>query len=112
MESLTKKWWRLIAVIIIVLAAGPEIFLYTEGMVMLEVVGAATFVFMYVNGAKMYLHNLWDWFFNFENRYHIFLPSVSILRARPALLYYVIPKRTMFYISLPLVILLFSFKIT
>lgn len=80
MESLTRKWWRLIAVIIIVLAAGPEIFLYAEGMVMLEAVGAATFVFMYVIGVKSYLRNLWDWFFNFENRYHIFLPSLSILR--------------------------------
>ena len=111
MESLTRKWWRLIAVTIIVLVAGPEIFLYAEGMVMLEVVGAATFVFMYVVGAKLYLRNLWDWVFNFENRYDIFLPSLSILRARPALLYYVIPKRTMYYVSLLFLVLLFSFKI-
>ena len=78
-ENLTKRWWRLLAVAIVVLVAGPEIFIYAEGMAILEVIGAATFVFMYVVGFKMYFHNVWDTFYKFENQYHFFLPPFSTL---------------------------------
>lgn len=95
--SLTEKWWKLLAVVIIVVAAGPEAFVYAEGMAILEVLGAATFVFMYVVGAKMYWHNLWNWFTDFENRYHFFLPSFSLIRETPGLLFYAIPRRSALY---------------
>ena len=57
----------MLAIGIIVLVAGPEVFIYAEGMVVLEAIGAATFVFMYVVGFKMYFHNAWNAFYKFEN---------------------------------------------
>ena len=97
MENLTNRWWRLLAIAIIVVAAGPEVFVYAEGMVVLEALGAATFVFMYVVGAKMIFHNLWNCFSGFENRYHFFLPSLSLIIKNPSFLYYAIPRRTAIY---------------
>ncbi len=96
-ELLAKKGWRLAAVFIIFGVAGPEILVYAEGMALLEMIGAATFVFMYIVGAKLYVRNVWDWFFNFENRYHFFYPSFSMIRILPGMLYYSIPRRTIFY---------------
>lgn len=96
-ENLTKRWWRFLAVVIIVIVAGPEVFIYAEGMVVLEAVGAATFVFMYVVGFKMYFHNAWNAFYKFENQYHFFFPSFSIISKSPGLLYYVIPRRSTIY---------------
>jgi len=96
-ENLTKRWWRLLAVAIVVLVAGPEVFIYAEGMALIEIIGAATFVFMYVVGFKMYFHSAWNAFYRFENQYHFFLPSCSIIRERPGLLYYAIPWRSTIY---------------
>lgn len=96
-ENLTKRWWRLLAVAIVVLVAGPEVLIYAEGMAILELIGAATFVFMYVVGFKLYFYNAWNAFYRFENRYHFFLPSFSIVRESPGLLYYAIPRRSTIY---------------
>lgn len=96
-DQFASRWWRLLAIIIIVVVAGPEVYLYTEGMVILEIIGAATFVFMYVTGAKLYLYNAWNWFYTFENRYRFFLPSVALIKAKPGLLYYAIPTRSITY---------------
>lgn len=97
-ENLTKKWWRFLAVAIVVLVAGPEVFIYAEGMVVLEVVGASTFVFMYVVGFKMYFHNVWNTFSKFENQYHPFsLSSLQMIKESPGLLYYAIPRRSSIY---------------
>ena len=77
--------------------AGPEIYVFAEGMVLIEIIGAATFVFMYVVGFKLYLHNAWNAFYKFENRYHFFLPSLTTIRSFPGLLYYAIPWRSSVY---------------
>ena len=86
--------------------AGPEIFIYAEGMAIMEVLGGTLFVFMYVVGFKLFFRDLWEKFFNFENRYHFFLPSLSLIRESPGLLYYAIPRRTIFYLGSCLLTLL------
>lgn len=96
-ENLINRWWRLLAVAIVAVVAGPEVLIYAEGMAILELIGAATFVFMYVVGFKLYFYNAWNAFYGFENRYHFFLPSYSIVRESPGLLYYAIPRRSIIY---------------
>ena len=105
-DTLLRRWWRLLAVIIILFMAGPEIFIYAEGMAIMEVLGGTLFVFMYVVGFKLFFRDLWEKFFNFENRYHFFLPSLSLIRESPGLLYYAIPRRTIFYLGSCLLTLL------
>jgi uncharacterized membrane protein HdeD (DUF308 family) len=104
LENLTKRWWRFLAVAIIMVAAGPEVFIYAEGMVILEAIGASTFVFMYVVGFKLYFHDAWSAFSKFENQHHVFsLPSLPMIKESPGLLYYAIPRRSINYASLLIV---------
>lgn len=111
MDKFAAKWWRLLAIMIIVVVAGPEIYLYTEGIVILEIIGAATFVFMYVVGAKLYCYNAWNWFYTFENRHHFFMPSMTLIKAKPGFLYYAIPTRSITYGLFLFLMPAFSFRI-
>ena len=72
----------------------------------MEVLGGTLFVFMYVVGFKLFFRDLWEKFFNFENRYHFFLPSLPLIRECPSLLYYAIPRRTILYLGFCLLALL------
>jgi hypothetical protein len=97
MDKFAARWRRLLAIMIIVVVAGPEVYLFTEGIVILEIIGAATFVFMYAVGAKLYCHNAWNWLYTFENRYHFFMPSAALIRAKPGFLYFALPTRSITY---------------
>ena len=96
-DKFVGAWWQIIAISIAMFVAGPEIYVFAEGMVVIEIIGAATFVFMYVVGFKLYFHNAWNAFYKFENRYHFFLPSLRTIRNFPGLLYYAIPWRSSLY---------------
>jgi hypothetical protein len=96
-EKLLERWWRILAVAIVVVVAGPEVHIFYEGMAILELIGAATFVFMYAVGFKLYFHNAWQIFYKFENRYHFFLPPFSTIQKCPGLICYVVPRRTTIY---------------
>ena len=110
-ESLTRKWWQLLAFAIVVIVAGPEVFVYVEGMALIELIGAATFVLMYVVGFKLYFYNAWSAFLGFENRYHFFLPSISMAKENPGFLYYAIPWRSINYVVFLLISSLASLSV-
>ena len=96
-DKFVGAWWQIIAISIVMFVAGPEIYVFAEGMVVIEIIGAATFVFMYVVGFKLYFYNAWNAFCKFENRYYFFLPSLGAIRSFPGLLYYAVPWRSSIY---------------
>lgn len=84
--NLTDKWWKLAAVIIVCVAAGPEIIVYAEGLIILETLGAATFVSMYIIGAKLYLNDLGYWISKIGKKFYLPLSSPFLISESPGLM--------------------------
>jgi hypothetical protein len=55
--------WYFLAVLITSLVAGPEILISMELMGLVELLGASTFVLMYVSGLKLFLAKAFNSFF-------------------------------------------------
>ena len=86
---------RIIAITLVLLLAGPEVFLVSEYLMMVELVGEAGFVFLYVTAAKLIWQNLGKGFTAFESRYYCYIPSSTLALKNPSLLYFAIPRRTL-----------------
>ena len=57
---LSASAWKLVAIVLIVIVAGPELLLGMELMVLLEALGASTFVIAFVCGARVQLELFCD----------------------------------------------------
>jgi len=57
---MSKGVWHALALILVMLLAGPEIVVSIELMAMVEVLGASTFVLMYLSGIKLFFSKVWD----------------------------------------------------
>ena len=93
-KAMSKGFWHSLAIIIVMLLAGPEIMVSIELMAMLEVLGASTFVFMYLSGIKLFFSNVWDKYKNFENHSVFFFPTLPVLKRMPSMIIHAIPERT------------------
>lgn len=93
-NTLSKSIWHTLAMIIIMLVAGPEIMISMELMAIVEVLGASTFVAMYFSGLKLFICNCWDKFKTFESHSFFFIPSFDALKQMPSLFIHAIPERT------------------
>jgi hypothetical protein len=91
---MSKGIWHSLAVIIVVLVAGPEIMMSMELMAMVELLGASTFVLMYVSGLKIFFAKVTIKYKNFERYSVFFVPSLSSLKQMPSLVFHAIPERT------------------
>ena len=90
-----------LAVIVVAFAAGPEILISMELMVLVEFLGASTFVLMYVSGLKLFLAQAFNSFFKpvlfpiykkvQQLDPYFFVPSYNNVKKFPALLCHSIP---------------------
>ena len=92
--AMSKGFWHALAVIIVMLLAGPEIMVSIELMAMVEVLGASTFVLMYLSGIKLFFSKVWDKYKNFEKHSVFFFPTFPVLKKMPSLIVHSIPERT------------------
>ena len=79
-KAASKGVWHSLAVIIVMLLAGPEIMVSIELMAMIEVLGASTFVLMYLSGIKLFFLKVWDKYKNFEKHSVFFFPTFPVLK--------------------------------
>lgn len=93
-KSMSKGIWHSTAVIIVVLVAGPEIMMSMELMAMVELLGASTFVLMYLSGLKLFFSKLVAKYKKFERYSVFFIPSLTTLKQMPSLAFHAIPVRT------------------
>ena len=62
-KIMSKGIWYTLAIIVVAFAAGPEILISMELMVLVEFLGTSTFVLMYVSGLKLFLSKAFNSFF-------------------------------------------------
>jgi len=93
-KRMSKSIWYLLATIVVACAAGPEIIISMELMVLVEFLGASTFVLMYVTGLKLFLSNLLNKLKQFESGTFFFIPSLDTLKQMPAIAIHAMPERT------------------
>ncbi|MGB1261368.1 MAG: hypothetical protein ACPG52_00540 [Cognaticolwellia sp.] len=93
-KTMSKGIWHSLAVIIVVLVAGPEIMMSMELMAVVELLGASTFVFMYISGLKLFFAKASVKYKKFEHYSVFFIPSLSALKQMPSLAFHAIPERT------------------
>jgi len=93
-KTMSKGIWHSLAVIIVVLIAGPEVIMSMELMAMVELLGASTFVLMYLSGLKLLLSKAITKFKQFESYSIFFIPSLDTLKQMPFLAVHAIPERT------------------
>ncbi|MDY6889161.1 MAG: hypothetical protein SVV88_16190 [Pseudomonadota bacterium] len=92
--AMSKGVWHALALILVILLAGPEIMVSIELMAMLEVLGASTFVLMYLSGIKLFISKVWDKYKNFEKHSVFFFPTFPVFKKMPSLIVHSIPERT------------------
>ncbi len=92
-KIMSKGIWYLLAALIAALVAGPEIIISMELMVLVEFLGASTFVLMYVTGLKLFLSNSLNKLNQFESGSFFFIPSLDTLKQMPALAIHAMPER-------------------
>jgi len=90
----SKGIWYLLAALIAAFVAGPEIIISMELMVLVDILGASTFVLMYVTGLKLFLSNSFNKLNQFESGSFFFIPSLDTLKQMPALAIHAMPERT------------------
>lgn len=93
-KTIKKGGWYALAMIIVMVAAGPEIMLSMELMAMVELLGASTFVLAYWSGVKLFLAKPIACFKRFESRSMFFIPTKSVLKQMPSMIIHAIPERT------------------
>ena len=94
-ETMSKGVWHSLAVIIVMLVAGPEVIMSIELMAMVELLGASTFVLMYASGLKLFFANIMVNYKKFERYSIFFVPCLSVLKQMPSLVIHVIPEPTL-----------------
>lgn len=92
---LSKGIWQILAMLLVMVIAGPELLLGMELMALIEVLGASTFVLMYLSGIKLLLNKAMTKFQQFEQYSIWFIPSYQSLKQMPELVLHVIPERTL-----------------
>lgn len=91
---MSKGVWHALALILVMLLAGPEIVVSIELMAMLEVLGASTFVLMYLLGIKLFISKVWDKYKNFEKHSVFLFSNFSCFKKMPSRIVHSIPERT------------------
>lgn len=92
-KHITKGVWHSVALVIVILFAGPEIMVSMELMSLVEALGASTFVMMYLYGLKAYVTSVWNYCHKFEAHSILFIPSWDNLKEMPSMIIHAIPER-------------------
>lgn len=89
-----NKLYRSIALVLVILIAGPELMMGYELMALLEFLGPSTFVLIHLAGVKLYLIKLKNAFMSFEKHSLCYRPKASYIIAMPALIIHYLPERS------------------
>tara|TARA_B100000700_G_C14323982_1_gene525054 strand:- start:87 stop:446 length:360 start_codon:yes stop_codon:yes gene_type:complete len=89
-----NKLYRSIALVLVILIAGPELMMGYELMALLEFLGPSTFVLIHLAGVKLYLIKLKNAFMSFEKHSLCYRPKASHIIAMPALIIHYLPERS------------------
>lgn len=92
--AISKGIWKALALLIVLLIAGPELMIGMELMAIIEVVGASTFVIAYFTGLKLLIIKIKKRYLTFEKYSVLFLPTWQHFKAMPSLCLHAIPHRT------------------
>jgi len=90
----SKGIWYSLAMLIVVLMAGPEVLISMELMALVEVLGASTFVLAYLAGLRLFFVDIMKKYCKFESHSNFFIPTLNTIRQMPALLIHALPERT------------------
>jgi hypothetical protein len=93
-EKCSKSVWKTLAMLIVILVAGPEVMIGMELMALVELLGASTFVLLYVTGVKVIFANVVNKFKAFESYSILFIPTLESLKQMPFLILHAIPERS------------------
>ena len=89
-----NKLYRSIALVLVILIAGPELMMGYELMALLEFLGPSTFVLIHLAGVKLYLIKLKNAFMSFEKHSLCYRPKASHIIAMPALIIHYLPEHS------------------
>ncbi|WP_286235108.1 hypothetical protein [Thalassotalea sediminis] len=94
-NRLKSTFWKSLAIVIVLLIAGPELLISMELMALVELIGASTFVIAYLSGIKLFLVSCQRKFINFERYSVMFIPSWRQIKSMPGLALHMPPERTL-----------------
>ena len=94
-HRLSQGVWKLLALLIVMAIAGPEIIISMELMATVEVLGASTFVVAYLSGWKLWFKQVIGKYKEFESYSCLFIPTRNELKQMPSLIIHAIPERTL-----------------
>ncbi|WP_462168797.1 hypothetical protein [Pseudoalteromonas lipolytica] len=86
--------YKSIALVLVILLAGPELMIGYELMALVEILGPTTFVLIHLVGIKLYFYKFKQLFLRFESHSALFLLTFKQLKTMPTLLYHILPERT------------------
>jgi hypothetical protein len=86
-------FWQLLAMLIVLAVAGPEIMISMELMTIVELLGASSFVIAYLSGCKLFIKKHVDKLARFESHSFFFIPPIHILKQMPSIALHAIPER-------------------
>jgi len=93
-QLFANKVYRSIALVLVILIAGPELMMGYELMALLEFLGPSTFVLIHLAGIKLYMVRLKNAFMNFEKHSLCYRPKASHIITMPALVIHYLPERS------------------
>lgn len=108
-RKFSKGLWTSLAMIIVLVMAGPEIILSMELMALAEALGASTFVMVYLSGISLYFEKPIRTFVQFESKGHFFVPTFDVLKKMPSILVHMLPERTLVFVFLSCVVVCIPF---
>ena len=102
-REIPEKYLKPIVVALILLLAGPEILAASEMLALLELLGAANFMLLYVYGFKALTDPLVTVSLKFVRRLEpglLFVPSWRVTMRMPGMLVHAVPFHTLAAVSL------------
>ncbi|RZD22649.1 hypothetical protein [Pseudoalteromonas sp. MEBiC 03485] len=102
-QLFANKLYKTIALVLVILIAGPELMMGYELMALLEFLGPSTFVLIHLAGLMLYLERLKNAFMNFEKHSLCYRPMTSHIIEMPALIIHFLPERSLVLGSISLV---------
>ena len=102
-QLFANKLYRSIALVLVILIAGPELMMGYELMALLEFLGPSTFVLIHLAGIKLYLVRLKNAFMRFERHSLCYRAKASHIIDMPALIIHYLPERSFVLVFLSLV---------
>ena len=112
-QKFAKGFWSTLAMVIVLLMAGPEIMVGMELMAMVELLGASTFVVAYLAGVRLWLSKGLNAVSKFESHSLFFIPSMNTLKEMPTMILHAVPERitVLSFLSMVTLAVIYSYSV-